>query len=173
ASTSRAARLLAQAGLVAESDALLRARLPGQGGAPELMAQLADNARSRGQFGETLLWSRRAWEAAQGPVRRLQWGAQYLRQLTELTPGEAALIDEVANQVLEELTRQPGALPERSAAQLRDLTEHLLAWQVMAPDDPGRLDRWSQQLRPACARQTPGVVLHNGCASLLGHRPGP
>lgn len=167
ASASRAAQLLTRAGLLAESDALLRAHLPSLGGAPELMAQLADNARSRGQFRETLLWSRRAWEAAQGPTRRLQWGAQYLRQLTELAPGEATLIDEVANQVLTELTRHPEALQERSAAQLRELTEHLMAWQVMAPDDPGRLDRWRQQLRPACDRQRPGSARASGCDSLV------
>lgn len=173
ASTSRTAQLLTQAGLISESDALLRERLPGhQDGTPELMTQLADNARSRGQFGETLLWSRRAWEAAQGPARRLQWGTQYLRQLTELAPGEAALIDEVANQVLSELTQLPGSLPERSAAQLRDLTEHLLAWQVMAPDDPSRLDRWGQQLRSTCANQTPNAALRSGCDSLLEHRFG-
>lgn len=171
-STSRAAQLLTRAGLLAESDALLRAQLPNLGGAPEPMAQLADNARARGQFRETLLWSRRAWEAAQGPARRLQWGTQYLRQLTELAPGEATLIDEVANQVLTELTRQPEALPERSAAQLRELTEHLMAWQVMAPDDPGRLDRWRQQLGPACARPLPGSALPSGCDGLVERRLG-
>jgi hypothetical protein len=171
ASTSRAAHLLTQAGLLAESDELLLARLPSQGGAPELMAQLADNARSRGRFSETLRWSRRAWEAAQGPARRLEWGSQYLRHLTELAPGEAELIDEVADRVLAELSHQPEALPERNAAQLRALTDHLLAWQVMAPESPGRIDRWNQRLRPTCVRQMADTA-HNGCDNLAAQRLG-
>jgi len=172
ANASRAARLLSQAGLITESDQLLRASLPGQGGASELMAQLADNARARGQFGETLLWSRRAWEAAQGPSRRLQWGAAYARQLVELAPGEVSLIDEVANQILAELTHRPEALTEPSSTALRDLAEHLLAWQVMAPEDPERHDRWTQQLRPACAGRPWQPFSHELCDGPIQHRNG-
>jgi hypothetical protein len=97
-----AAYLLEQAGLGAESDALLKANLAKSHSPYYLMSGLAGNAKRRGDNAEALRWYREAWEKSEGPATRLQWGAGYLNALVEMAPADEAAIEAATLQLWKE-----------------------------------------------------------------------
>lgn len=78
--------MLAQAGLWAESDTLLKANLSKSHSPYYLMSQLGSNARKQGKKQEALSWYQQAFDKSEGPATRLQWGAGYLGALVDLSP---------------------------------------------------------------------------------------
>jgi thiol-disulfide isomerase/thioredoxin len=119
---------LSQAGLWAESDALLRASLPRSGAPYYLMSGLAGNARKQGRTDEALRWSRHAWERSEGPATRLQWGSAYLSMLVDLSPKDEARIEQTAAQLFREAGADKAAFHERSGRSLKRISNKLLAW---------------------------------------------
>ncbi len=69
---------LEEAGLIDESDALLKANLPRSHSPYYLMSGLADNAKKRGDKTAAIDWYAQAFEGSVGPATRLQWGAATL-----------------------------------------------------------------------------------------------
>ena len=122
------AGLLAEAGLWAESDALLQANLAKSHSPYYLMSQLAGNARKLGRHADALRWSAKAWGDSVGPATRLQWGASYLGMLVDLAPQDASTIERVAQQVFTDAGRDPAAFHERSARSLQRVGAKLAAW---------------------------------------------
>ena len=122
------AGLLAEAGLWAESDALLQANLAKSHSPYYLMSQLAGNARKLGHNADALRWSAKAWAASVGPATRLQWGASHLGTLVDLAPQDATTIEQVAQQVFAEAGQDPSAFHERSARSLQRIGAKLAAW---------------------------------------------
>ncbi|HEY5720329.1 MAG TPA: thioredoxin family protein, partial [Gammaproteobacteria bacterium] len=78
---TEAAYLLGQAGLWAESDALLKSNLAKSHSPYYLMSQLGSNARKLGKPEEALRWYQQAFDKSEGPATRLQWGSSYISAL--------------------------------------------------------------------------------------------
>lgn len=125
---STAADILTEAGLLAESDTLLQAELKRSHSPYYFMLGLAANAKLRGEKTQALTWYEQAYQAAQGPATRLQWGVNYLGNLTELAPDDAQRIEAIASQVLAEVNTTPNAFYERSRRALEKLADKLNTW---------------------------------------------
>jgi len=119
---------LGRAGLWAQSEAMLKASLPRSPAPYYLMSQLGDQARKRGLNDEAVSWYEQAWARSEGPATRLQWGAALIGALTELTPQNAARIEQVARQILAEGAKDPASFHERSARALQRVGARLSAW---------------------------------------------
>lgn len=123
-----AAYALGRAGLWTESDALLKSNLARSHSPYYLMSQLGSNARKRGLKDEALRWYGEAFDKAQGPATRLQWGSGYLAALVDLAPQDAARIEKVAAQLLREAAGDSGAFEGRSVRSLQRAGNKLVAW---------------------------------------------
>jgi len=122
------AHALGEAGLWAESDALLQANLARSHAPYYLMSQLGSNARKRGQTDEALRWYALAYDKSEGPATRLQWGASYFAALVELAPQEAGRIEQLARALFAEAARDRAAFHERSARSLQRVGSKLAGW---------------------------------------------
>jgi thiol-disulfide isomerase/thioredoxin len=125
---SDAAQLLAEADLMAESDALLTAELSRSQSPYYYMLGLADNAKTRGDNAAALDWAQKAYEAAKGPATRLQWGVRYVNMLTDLAPADGERIEGAARQVIGELEPAPETFYERNQRALEKMSRKLAAW---------------------------------------------
>jgi thiol-disulfide isomerase/thioredoxin len=123
-----AAYMLGEAGLWADSDALLKANLGRSHSPYYLMSQLAGNARKLGRTEEALRWYAQAFEKSVGPATRLQWGASYLSALVDLAPADAARIEKVATKLFAEAAADKAAFHERSARSMLRVGKKLQAW---------------------------------------------
>lgn len=168
-----AARLLADAGLTAEAQALLTAELPRSLAPHFLMGQLARLAQTQGRSAEALRWSRQAWESARGPATRLQWGSSHLGLLIDSSPEDGEAIEQLAGSILAELGRQPDVYHERNVRELARMASRLRTWQAGIADGPARLERLAAALQPVCEQQRAGSPPRRQCEALLAPRPQP
>ena len=122
------AYLQGQAGLWAESDALLKSNLAKSHSPYYLMSQLGSNARKLGRNEEALGWFRQAYETSTGPATRLQWGASYVSALVDLAPSDARGIEKAALSVFDDAAKDSGAWHERSARSLQRVGKKLTSW---------------------------------------------
>jgi len=146
-----AADLLSDAGLLDESDALLKAELPKAVAPYYHMLVLAANAKARGDKAASLDWAEQAWNAAKGPATRLQWGSGYVNHLLELTPQDAARIEKAATGVLSELDAVPEAFYERNRRGLEKMGQRLKAWNGQG-QHAAVLKKLTTQLDAVCAK---------------------
>jgi thioredoxin-related protein len=123
-----AAYLLAESGLGAESDALLKANLAKSHSPYYLMSELASNAKRRGDAAEALNWYEQAFNRSEGPATRLQWGKSYISAMVDLAPQDEARIERAAQQVLTEAAALSDAFYERSGWQLERIGAKLQSW---------------------------------------------
>jgi thioredoxin-related protein len=166
---TQGAYLLAEAGLVAESDALLKANLAKSHSPYYLMSELAGNAKRRGDTRAALQWYERAYAASEGPATRLQWGASYVNALVDLAPGDAARIERAASQVFAEAAAQPNAFYERSARSLQRVGRRLASWNADGRHAQA-MARLQRQLDAICARVEAADGQRATCDALL--KPG-
>jgi thiol-disulfide isomerase/thioredoxin len=125
---STAADALAEAGLMAESDALLTSELTRSHSPYYYMLGLAANAKKRGDKAAALDWHEKAYAAADGPATRLQWGASYVNALVELAPQDTTRIETAASHVIGELDAKPDTFFERNQKSLERMGKKLTAW---------------------------------------------
>jgi len=163
---TNAADMLAQAGLWAESDRLLKANLAKSHSPYYLMSQLAGNARKQGRKDEALRWYRQAFARSEGPATRLQWGASYLSALVDLAPQDAPRIEGTAAQLFAEAAKDKSAFYERSARSLRKVVDKLALWNEMG-EHGAALRRLQGRLGGACTRLAPGDPQRAACEDLL------
>lgn len=160
------AQVLADAGLLDESDALLTAELKRSATPYYLMLGLAANARQRGDAAAALDWYERAYAGAQGPATRLQWGTGYVRALLTLAPAQAERIERAARSVLADLEPVPETFHARNRASLDRLGAGLNEW-----NKDGRqaavLARLREQLAAVCARLPAAAPERAVCGRLL------
>jgi thiol-disulfide isomerase/thioredoxin len=150
---STAADLLADAGLLDASDAMLKAELSRSHSPYYYMLGLAANAKKRGDHAEALQWHQSAWNAAVGSATRLQWGASYISALVDLAPANAAAIETAVAQVLGELDvdTDAGAFHDRNRRALERIAKKLAAWnRDGAHDDSMR--RLDASIGATCAK---------------------
>lgn len=164
-----AAYVLRRAGLVDESDSLLKANLARSHSAYYLMSQLAGNARARGDAAGALSWYEQAFDKSVGPATRLQWGAAYVAALVDLAPQDAARIERAARQVFGEAATQPDAFHERSGRSLQRVAAKLSAWNRDGSHD-ALLQRLRAQLDPVCTKLPAGDE-RAGCEKLFAPAP--
>jgi hypothetical protein len=144
--------VLAHAGLVEESDALLKAELKRSHSPYYYMSQLASNAKRRGTpegKAAAIDWSRQAYERAVGSATRLRWGGGYVAMLIELAPEDAATIETAALQIINEVA--PEALTGNNRAGLERLSKRLVAWNKGGTHDDV-LARLSASMHDKCGR---------------------
>ncbi|MFN3860567.1 MAG: thioredoxin fold domain-containing protein [Roseateles sp.] len=125
---TQAAHLLGRAGLWEESDALLKAALARSHSPYYLMSQLGGNAKKQGRKADALRWYEEAFNKSEGPATRLQWGANYLGALVELSPEDVPRIEKAAAQLFAAAEKDPGAFYERSERSLKKVAELLAGW---------------------------------------------
>jgi thiol-disulfide isomerase/thioredoxin len=163
---TNAADMLAQSGLWAESDRLLRDNLAKSHSPYYLMSQLAGNARKLGRSDEALRWYRQAYARSEGPATRLQWGASYLSALVDLAPKDAPRIEATAAKLFAEAATDQSAFYERSARSLRKVVDKLAAWND-AGEHTAAVGRLHRKLVGACTKLPTGDPQRATCESLL------
>ncbi|MDB5860340.1 MAG: putative disulfide-isomerase [Ramlibacter sp.] len=136
-----AAHVLSHIGLLDASDALLKAELPRAVAPYYHMLALADNARKRKDTRAALSWYEQAWKASEGPATRIQWGANYVRQVIELAPNDVQRVSAAARAVVGGLAPQGETFFERNQRSLQRMAKRLSDWQG---SDPGRSQVVSQ-----------------------------
>ncbi len=165
----QAADLLAQAGLLDESDALIKAELPKAISPYYHMLVLAGNAQARGNKAAALDWTQKAWEKSVGPATRLQWGGVYVGRLLELTPQDAARIEKAASSVLAELEPVPETFYERNRRSLEKMGQRLLVWNGRG-QQAAVMKKLSAQLDAVCAKLPTQDEARTACAGVFKAR---
>jgi len=161
-----AAHLLSQAGLWADSDALLKANLSRSHSPYYLMSQLAGNARRLGRKEEALRWYEQAYQQSSGPATRLQWGASYVSALVELSPQDAPRIERAASAVLTDAAQDKAAFYERSARSLQRVGTQLQKWNESG-QHAAVLQRLRRQLDGVCGKLDSADAQKAACERVL------
>lgn len=161
-----AAHMLGEAGLWADSDALLKASLSKSHSPYYLMSQLGGNARKLGRKEEALGWYEQAFRKSEGPATRLQWGSSYFAALVELAPQDATRIEKTAAQLFAEAAKDKGAFYERSARSLQKVGAKLASWNADGKHD-ANLKRLRAQLDGVCAKVDAADGQRASCEALI------
>jgi thiol-disulfide isomerase/thioredoxin len=128
AAINSAAGLYWAAGLDDDANRLLVAELGKSKSPYYFMLDLAELAQKAGREEEAVDWLARAYDGAQGPATRFQWGYNYMLGLLEMTPDDAARIQQAGLDVLGELDDAPDAFYQRTRMRLDQLSAKLLEW---------------------------------------------
>jgi thiol-disulfide isomerase/thioredoxin len=155
-----------QAGLWADSDALLKANLDKTQSPYYLMSQLAGNARKLGKTDEALRWYQRAYDSSEGPATRLQWGASYITALVDLAPADAVRIEKATAKLFSEAAQDKGAFHERSARALQRVGKKLGSWNADGKH-AASIARLQAQLDGVCAKVSAGDGQRATCIAVM------
>jgi thioredoxin-related protein len=161
-----AAYMLGEAGLLDDSDALLKVNLAKSHSPYYLMSALASNAKERGDKEAALRWSQEAFDKSEGPATRLQWGAAYVNTLIDLAPQDEARIERAVRQLFGEAAAQPNAFYERSARSLQRVGSKLQAWNK-GGKHAAVVQRLRAELDGVCAKLPADDVQRGVCEGLL------
>ena len=161
-----ASQLLANAGLWAESDALLKSSLAKSHSPYYLMSELGSNARKEGRNAEALQWFQQAFDKSEGPATRLQWGAAYLNALVDLAPQDSKRIEDTAKAVFGEAAAQPNAFYERSGRSMQRVGTKLVKWNADGKHQAA-IDRLNTQLQGVCAKLPANEPQRGTCDNVL------
>ncbi len=148
---SEAADVLAEAGLLDDSDAMLTAELKRSHSPYYFMLGLAANAKKRGDTTAEVDWRRKAWDASEGGATRLQWGVGYLAALIKYHPEDAATIQATTQKLLAELEPVPATFEGRSERSIDRLGSQLVKWSEERKQ-PATLKAARAQLDTICAK---------------------
>ncbi|HUN92237.1 MAG TPA: thioredoxin family protein [Burkholderiaceae bacterium] len=147
---SAAGDALAEAGLDADSDALLRAELARSHSPYYFMVELASNAAKRGDTAVALDWYEKAYAASRGPATRLQWGTIYVRALLEKAPADEARIEAALATLVGEIEPAPENFHDRNRRSLERIATALAGWNRDHRHDAA-LQRIEQRFAGLCA----------------------
>lgn len=125
---SSAAYALGNAGLLDDSDNLLKAELKRSHSPYYFMSTLGSNAKKRGDKAGAVNWYEQAYNASKGPATRLQWGSNYVVSLVDLTPADAPRIEKAVSSVFDEAGKTDTAFYERNRAYLEKMGKKLVEW---------------------------------------------
>ena len=163
---SSAAYALGDAGLLDDSDKLLKAELKRSHSPYYFMSTLGGNARKRGDVSASLSWYEQAYDAAKGPATRLQWGSNYVINLVDQSPADEARIDKAVGSVFGELAKTDNAFYERNRAYLEKLGKKLGDWNKGGKHQVS-WQRAKTQLDGICAKLPDGDPQKPVCQSVL------
>ena len=91
--------------------------------------------KKSGNGPEAIGWYKKAWDAAEGPATRTQWGTNYLFALIELSPDNIDEISAAGVVIFAELAAQEEGLYHRSRGRMDRLSRLLLEWAEPAEED--------------------------------------
>ena len=160
ATISSAAYALRQVGDDAGAEALLLAELKRSEQPYYYMPELAELAEQRGDTAGALEWLKRAYDGAQGPATRVQWGVLYVEGLLKLAPDDAPRIEQATASLIAELEAQPSGYTSAPPA-LRAPGRQLKAWSGKHQGTE-TLARLQQRMQQACGDQA-----DSGCRDWL------
>ncbi len=161
---STAAALLGEVGDNSGAEQLLLAELARSKTPYYYMPELAELAEHRGDKKTALSWLRKAYESAQGPATRVQWGVLYVDGLIRLSPDDTAGIEAAATQVIGELAGQPDGYRQRTRQRFATLGAALKTWSTQHHQDgTAVLARLQQKMQRSCSNKNTGE-----CAGWLG-----
>ena len=163
---SNAADALTEAGLLDESDALLKAELKRSHSPYYFMVDLAENAKKRGDKPAALDWYAQSYAAAEGPATRLQWGVRYVNALTDLSPQDSDRVEQAAMAVIGELEPTPDTFYERNLRGLERMGTKLSEWGKETAH-AAALARIRAQLAGVCSKLPPGDPARAKCNGAL------
>ena len=163
---SNAGHALSDAGLIDESDTLLKAELLRSHSPYYFMLSLASNAKKRSDTKAALDWYEQAYNAAKGPATRLQWGSTYLGGLLELAPGDEKRIEKAADSVISELGDTQNAFYERNRAALEKLGRKFQVWNTHGQHD-AVFQKVYQQLNGVCSKLPANDPQRAACQGVL------
>jgi hypothetical protein len=164
-----AGAMLADAGLLDESDALLSAELTRSHSPYYYMLGLASNARQRktpAGNAAAIDWARQAYETSKGPATRLQWGGAYVNTLIELAPTDTAGIEAASAGIIDEAARTPDAYAGRSRRSLERLSQRLQKWNRNGSHD-AILARLHVKMADICASSVVEPADRSDCTQLF------
>ncbi len=164
-----AGSMLAQAGLLDESDALITRELKRSHSPYYYMPVLASNAKQRKTpegNAAAIDWARQAYETSVGPATRLEWGGAYVRYLIDFAPQDVAQIEKAAATVSGELRTEPGAFSGRSRRTLERMSERLAGWNKNHNHD-AVLERLNEKIAPRCATASADSADRAACEHLF------
>jgi thioredoxin-related protein len=92
------------------------------------MVDLADLAEQADQTDEAVKWLQKAFDSAEGPATRVQWGSYYVDGLTRMRADDPALVQTVASQVLKELAGQEDPVYGRNKGAVKRIARSLNSW---------------------------------------------
>lgn len=163
---SNAGHTLSDAGLIDESDALLKAELKRSHSPYYFMKSLASNAKKRGDTKAALDWYEQAYDNAKGPATRLEWGSAYLGNLLELAPDDEKRIEKTATGMIGELGETQNAFYERNRAVLEKLGHKFQVWNTLGAHD-AVFQKVHQQLDGVCVKLPTSDPQRAACQSVL------
>ena len=164
-----AGSMLADAGLLDESDALLTAELTRSHSPYYYMLGLASNARQRktpAGNAAAIDWARQAYETSKGPATRLQWGGAYVNTLIELAPTNGPGIETASAGIIDEAARTPDAYSGRSRRSLERLSQRLQKWNRNGTHD-AVLARLHEKMSGVCASSIVEPADRGDCTQLF------
>ncbi|MES2786749.1 MAG: thioredoxin family protein [Pseudomonadota bacterium] len=162
-----AAHALSTAGLLQESDELLRREL-GKAVAPYYhMLGLAGNAKRRNDSKGALDWYEQAWKKSEGSATRIQWGTSYVGQAIDLAPTEIKRIQAGATAVIAELEPKGETFYERNQRSLSRMATRLVKWQGSEPARVLAVEKIKGQVHNICQRLKAGDVSRANCNAVL------
>jgi protein disulfide-isomerase len=123
-----AAYLLHDAGDHAGAKRLLTAELERSDQPYYYMSSLADFAEQEGDKAGAIEWSRKAYEASQGPATRVQWAILWSNAVLRNAPEDEALVTRAANAVLDELGKSPDSYYQRTRVKVAAWGDKLREW---------------------------------------------
>lgn len=162
---SAAADVLTEAGMLDESDRLLKTELKRSHSPYYFMLGLAANAKKRGEKAAAIDWTAKAYAAATGPATRLQWGASYIKAMTELAPEDEVPIESVTKRLLNELKTAPETFYERNLRSLERIGKSLRDWNKKQDHD-AVAKRLQAQLDGICKKLPAADPSRAACSSI-------
>ncbi len=163
---NNAGHTLTDAGLLDESDALLKAELKRSHSPYYYMLSLAANAKKRGNNAEALIWYEQAYGAAKGPATRLQWGANYLTNLIDLAPADDQRIEKTADSIIGELAGTQNAFYERNRTALEKISHKMTAWNADGKHD-AVFQHVHQEFQGVCGKLPAGDPQKATCVAVM------
>lgn len=162
ATISSAVYVLREAGDDAAAETLLLAELDRSQTPYYYMPELAELAEVRGDKDAALEWLRKAYEGAQGPATRVQWGVLYVEGLVRLRPEDGKAIEQATAQVIAELDAQPAGYHQRTRQRFERLAGTLQTWS-RAHQGSDALGRLQARMGERCAKAAPGADAGAAC----------
>ena len=133
---NRAWYVLIAAGLDEEAGVLLAAEIERSDQPYYFMLNLSKLAQRAGREDEAIAWLARAYDEAEGPATRFQWGYNYVVGLLEMTPEDGPGIERATIGILGELDDPDNVLYNRTSRRLGLLGDRLVAWNDGGEFDP-------------------------------------
>jgi protein disulfide-isomerase len=125
------------------------------------IGDLADVEEQLGNIERALELRAEAYEKAQGPASRFQWGYSYLDALLRLTPDDTAKIEKVGLAVAAELDG-PNRIHRRTLARLNRLDGKLHDWNT-TPARAAVHEKLRASVAKACEKSPGDAAVTAGC----------